>query len=138
LKTSDLIPKGNEKILFVDDEKFLVDVGKELLENLGYHIETRTSSYDALEAFRVQPHAYDIIITDMTMPKMNGVTLAKKIRKIRPDIPIILCSGYSNKIMSDDSTGLEFNGILMKPITLDELANMVRNILDESCNGVQI
>ncbi len=138
LKTSDLIPQGNEKILLVDDEKFLVDVGKELLENLGYHIETRTSSYDALEAFRVQPHAYDIIITDMTMPKMNGLMLAKKIRKIRPDIPIILCSGYSNKIMSEDSADLEFNGILMKPIILHELANMIRSVLDESCNGIQI
>ena len=130
LKTSDLIPQGNEKILFVDDEKFLIDVGKELLENLGYCVETRISPNDALEAFRVQPDTYDLVITDMTMPKMNGVILAEKIRKIRPDIPIILCSGYSNKIMSDDSRDTEFNGVLMKPVTLHELANMIRSVLN--------
>jgi two-component system cell cycle sensor histidine kinase/response regulator CckA len=132
IETSGSLPMGNEQILFVDDEKFLIDIGKEALEDLGYQVETRISSYDALEAFRNQPDKYDLIITDMTMPKMTGTKLAEEIKKIRPGIPIILCTGYSKGITTENATKMGINSILMKPLTLHELANTVRRVLEES------
>ena len=81
---------GAERILFVDDEKALVELGKEILETLGYNVTAKTSGLDALEAFRAQPGAFDLVITDMTMPGFTGRELAEKILQIRADIPIIL------------------------------------------------
>lgn len=129
---SDLLPKGNEQILFIDDEKFLLDVGKELLESLGYRVETRISAYDALEAFQVKPDKYDLIITDMTMPKMTGEELARKIKKIRPNIPVLMCTGFSTMIAPGDIEEMGITSILMKPLTINDLANTVRRILDEN------
>ena len=131
IETSIPLPKGHEQILFVDDEKFLVDIGKESLVSLGYKVETRTSSYDALEAFYNQPDKYDMVITDMTMPKMTGEKLAEEIKKIRPDIPIILCTGYSKSITPENVRDMGISSILMKPLTMHELANTVRSVLDE-------
>ena len=129
---SDLIPHGNEQILFIDDEKILTDVGKELLESLGYNVETRISGYDALEVFQEKPYKYDLIITDMTMPKMTGETLAKKIKNIRPNIPILMCTGLNKKLTQEDIKERGINSILMKPLNISDLANSVRNILDEN------
>jgi PAS domain S-box-containing protein len=131
IEASGFLPKGFEQVLFVDDERSLIDIGKKLLEGLGYKVETRTSSYDALEAFRIQPNKYDLIITDLTMPKMTGEKLSEEIMKIRPDIPIILFTGYSNKITPENAIKIGINKILMKPLNLHELANMVRKVLDE-------
>jgi PAS domain S-box-containing protein len=125
------LSKGNENILFIDDEEFLIDIGKGLLESLGYKVETRTSPYDALEAFRAQADKYDMVITDMTMPKMTGEKLASEIKKIRPDIPIILCTGYSSRITPINVAKMGISDILMKPLTLHTLANTVRKVLDE-------
>ncbi|MFZ3046899.1 MAG: PAS domain S-box protein [Desulfatirhabdiaceae bacterium] len=125
-----LLPTGKECILFVDDEKFLIDIGKELLEGLGYLVETRASPFDAIEAFRVHPEKYDLIISDMNMPKMIGRKLAKEIKKIRPDIPIILCSGFSTWINANMLKEIGISKVLMKPITLNDLANTVREVLD--------
>ena len=129
---SELIPQGNEQILFIDDEKFLTDVAKELLESLGYKVETRVSGYDALEAFQASPYKYDLVITDMTMPKMTGDVLAKKIKTIRPDVPILMCTGFSSMLAEKDIKEMGINSILMKPLTINDLANTVRAILDES------
>jgi len=134
---SELIPRGNEQILFVDDEKFLTDVAKELLESLGYKVETRISGYDALAAFQVNPYKYDLVITDMTMPKMTGDTLAKKIKTIRPNIPILMCTGFSSMLAEKDIKEMGINSILMKPLTINDLANTVRSILDESRVDIQ-
>ena len=87
---------GNEKILFIDDEESIVKMVKRILERLGYQVASRTSSYEAIEAFRATPDKYDIVITDFTMPNMTGIALSKEMLKIRPDIPIIFCTGYSN------------------------------------------
>jgi len=125
-----LLPTGKECILFVDDEKFLIDIGKELLEGLGYLVETRASPFDAIEAFRVHPEKYDLIISDMNMPKMIGQKLTKEIKKIRPDIPIILCSGFSTWINANMLAEIGISKVLMKPITLNDLANTVREVLD--------
>jgi PAS domain S-box-containing protein len=87
------LPRGRERILFVDDEPFIVEIGKGMLEHLGYQVTTRTSSIEALEAFRAQPAKFDLVITDMTMPKMTGDKLAKELMRIMPNLPIILCTG---------------------------------------------
>ena len=124
------LPHGNETILFVDDEKLLLEIGKELLESLGYRVETRASSIDALEAFRVQPAKYDLIVSDMTMPKITGELLAVEIKKIKPDVPIILCTGYSTRLNSEKLIKIGIAKVLMKPVTFNELAVNVREALD--------
>jgi two-component system, cell cycle sensor histidine kinase and response regulator CckA len=125
------LPKGNETILYVDDEKFILDVGNELLTGLGYAVETRASSIDAYEAFRINPMKYDLVISDMTMPKLTGANLALKILEIRPDMPMILCTGFSTRLNADRLKKIGVKTILMKPVTLNELAVTVRRVLDE-------
>ena len=124
------LPHGTDTILFVDDEKLLLEIGKELLESLGYRVETRVSSIDALEAFKVHPAKYDLIVSDMTMPKMSGEHLAVEIKKIRPDVPIILCTGYSTRLNSENLLKIGVVKVLMKPLTMNELAVNVRLALD--------
>ena len=92
------LPTGTESILFVDDEKAAVDVMQSMLEKLGYKVTARTSSIEALEAFKNAPNGFDLVITDMTMPNMTGKSLAKELMTIRPDTPIVLCTGFSEKI----------------------------------------
>lgn len=127
----DSAPGGHETILFVDDEAFLVDIAKESLEGLGYQVEATTNPCDALESFRVQPDKYDLIITDMTMPKMTGEKLAEEIKKIRPEIPIILCTGFSQRITPDNALELGIRKIVTKPFTIYDLATALRTVLDE-------
>ncbi|MCP4625571.1 MAG: response regulator [bacterium] len=90
-----IMPTGTEHILFIDDEKSLVDLGFQILKRLGYAVTTRTSSVEALELFMAQPDKFELIITDMTMPNMTGDELAARLMQIRADIPVILCTGYS-------------------------------------------
>ncbi len=124
------LPTGWESILFVDDEKSLIDLGRDLLERLGYRVETRASAIDAIEAFRSDPQKYDLIISDMTMPKMAGDELASQMRSIRPDIPIILCSGFSEALNTQAMETIGAYAILRKPITYADLAKTVRMVLD--------
>ncbi len=131
-ETSKLLHGGDEKILFVDDEEFQVDICKQSLTNLGYSVMTRTSSIDALEVFQSAPHNFDLVITDMTMPKMTGVELAKKLLDIRSDIPIILCTGYHDQISEKNYKALGIKGFVMKPIILKELSNMIRMVLENN------
>lgn len=121
---------GTEKILLVDDEAPIVKLEKIMLERLGYQVCERTSSLDALEAFKANPDSFDLIISDMAMPNMTGDRLALKIKEIRPEIPIILCTGFSNKLDEMKMEHLGIQGVLMKPVIKSELANMVRNALD--------
>lgn len=124
--------RGSESILFVDDEKGLADLGKEMLESLGYKVTAKTSSPDALEEFRAAPENYDLIITDMTMPVMTGVDLAKRITGIRPGIPIILCTGFSEALMRKQSQTCGICEILLKPYALKTLAKAIRTSLANS------
>lgn len=125
-------PKGNERILFVDDEKDLVDMVKRILEHLGYQTAARTDSIDALETFRALPNDFDLVITDMTMPNMTGDMLSEEIKKIRSDIPIILCSGFSPLINKEKAKSLGIKDFLMKPLAINDLAKAIRNALDPS------
>ncbi|MBW1716311.1 MAG: PAS domain S-box protein [Deltaproteobacteria bacterium] len=128
----DEIPRGKGRILLVDDEKALVDIDKNILEHLGYEAVTRTSSIEALEAFRARPEKYDLVITDMTMPNMTGTELAKELMSIRSDIPVILCTGFSDRINKDRATAMGIRKLLMKPVAIREMAEGIRHVLDRS------
>ena len=125
-----LLPTGNERILFVDDEEALAKLGKLMLEQLGYTVATVTSSAAALETFTAYPDSFDLIITDMTMPELTGKELAAELLKIRPDIPIILCTGYSSMISKENAEEFGIREFCMKPLAMKHLATTVRNVLD--------
>ena len=122
---------GDERILVVDDEPLVVKTIKEMLERLGYDITTKTSSVEALEMFRAAPHSFNAVITDMTMPDMTGVQLSKNLMEIRPDIPIIILTGFNGKINEEKAGELGISGFLMKPVEKRKLAEMARKVLDE-------
>ncbi len=124
-------PMGSESVLFVDDDEYIANMAEQMLVRLGYKATLRYSSLDALALFRNRPDDFDIVITDMTMPNMTGDQLAGEIKKIRPEIPIILSTGYSESIDSDKARELGFSAFLMKPILKKELAVAVRNALDK-------
>ena len=125
-------PTGSERILYIDDEVPIARMGNQMLSKLGYHVTTRTSSTDALELFRSKPDAFDLVITDMTMPNMTGDRLATEIMTIRPDIPIILCTGYSKKITDKEASAIGIRAFAYKPIIKSELATTVRQVLDQN------
>ncbi len=127
-----IMPTGTERILFVDDEKTLVDLGLQILERLGYIVTTRTSSLEALELFMVQPDKFDLVITDMTMPNMTGDEFAAKMMEIRDDIPVILCTGYSERISKDMAHKIGIKEFVLKPIIMSDMATTVRKVLDEA------
>ncbi len=125
-----LLPVGKEYILLVDDEETIIETGKEMLEYLGYSVETCINGAGALDLFKNHPQKFDLVITDMTMPGMNGDVFSKKILETRPDIPIILCTGYNPQI---DEVIAKKNGLkafIFKPLTFKKLATTVRNVLD--------
>jgi PAS domain S-box-containing protein len=122
--------RGSERILFVDDEDFLVDVGKQMLERLGYQVETKSNPLDAIETFASRPDRYDLVVTDLTMPNLAGDALARRLQSIRPDIPIILCTGYSERINEEKAAALGIHALMMKPLSMDELSRTIRRILD--------
>jgi PAS domain S-box-containing protein len=122
---------GSERILLVDDEEPIVRLQKQMLERLGYHVVTRTSSVEALEAFKADPAAYDLVITDMAMPNMTGDQLAGQMVAVRHDIPIVLCTGFSETMPLAKAGAGGIKGFLMKPLARGNLAAVVRKVLDE-------
>ena len=131
-ETAEPVRGGTESILFVDDEVMVVEMGRETLKRLGYRVTTRTSSIEALELFRVKPGEFDLVITDQTMPNMTGDNLAVELLRIRPDIPIILCTGFSHAITPEKASALGIREFVMKPIVGAQLGRVVRRVLDES------
>ena len=124
------IPGGKrEHILFVDDEKLLVEVTQKNLEKLGYRVTAKSSSIDALEAFSKKPDDFDLVLTDFTMPNMTGIQLAKRIMKQRPHIPVIICTGYSEAISPDQLKEIGIHILLTKPMTKSILARAIRKEL---------
>jgi two-component system, cell cycle sensor histidine kinase and response regulator CckA len=123
---------GNEHILLIDDESSIVKLNKIILENLGYKVTTSTDSLEALESFRLAPSMFDLVITDMTMPKMTGNKLAAELIKSRPDIPVMICTGYGQEISKKVSTQIGIKAIVYKPVRIAELARVVRKVLDEA------
>ena len=129
---SGIFPSGTERILFVDDEPAIAKMNSEILERLGYRVTIRTSSVEALELFRTRPGDFDLVITDLTMPAMTGDRLAVELISVRPDIPVILCTGYSKKISAETSAGLGIKAFAYKPVLKRELAETVRKVLDDA------
>ncbi len=125
------VPGGSERVLLVDDEEALVKVGKTILEDLGYKVSAFTNSTDALTHFTKDPLAFDAIVTDYTMPQITGCELAGKIREIRPDVPVILCSGYLDENVEMKIRNAAINEFIRKPITRVELAKAMRRIFDK-------
>ena len=130
VETDTPIQKGDEQILLVDDQDMVAQMEKQMLERLGYHVTVRTSSIDALEAFRANPDKFDLVITDMTMPNMTGDKLAGEMIKIRSDMPVILCTGFSETMSKERAASLGIKGFLMKPVVMKDLSNIIRKVLD--------
>jgi CheY-like chemotaxis protein len=125
------LPTGDEKILFVDDEEPLANMVTQMLERLGYQVEAKTNPDEALELFRSNPDEFDLVISDMTMPQMTGDKLAKKLMEIRPDIPIIISTGFSEKMDENKANAMGIRAFVLKPLIMRTLAVTVRKVLDE-------
>jgi len=126
------IPTGNERILFIDDEQPIVNLAKQVMERLGYDVVTKTDSIEALRLIQTNPAEFDLVITDLTMPNMAGDALAQEIMRIRPDIPIILCTGFSKRISEEKAKDLGIRAFINKPILKPEIAETIRKVLDEN------
>jgi len=122
---------GTERILFIDDEPALTYLAKEMLSRLGYEVTIKTSSIEAFDFFREKSHEFDLVITDMTMPAMTGDRLAQKVMEIRPDIPVILCSGYNAHISEEKIKEMGIREFIMKPWEMKKLAKTIRKVLDK-------
>jgi PAS domain S-box-containing protein len=123
-------PGGTETLLFVDDEQSIVDMTKQILQKLGYTVEAKTSPQKALEVFKADPAHFDLVISDMTMPQMDGMTLSEKIKALRPDIPIIICTGHSSIEDEKKASAAGIAAYALKPITMSEMAKLIREVLD--------
>jgi len=127
--------RGHERVLFVDDEQMLVEFAGQMLTTLGYQTTIKTSSLEALEAFKVDPDSFDLVITDMTMPQMTGADLAKEILSIRPEVPIILCTGYSDQIDEAKAGRIGIRRLIIKPLSVSDTSLAIREVLDGRRTG---
>jgi CheY-like chemotaxis protein/anti-sigma regulatory factor (Ser/Thr protein kinase) len=129
-KAPEVLPSGNERILLIDDEAPIVEMTRQVLEHQGYEVTIRTSSVEALELFKQKANDFDLVITDMTMPNMTGDKLAIEMMEIRPDIPIILFTGFSKKISDETASEIGIKAFTYKPVVKADLAKTVRKVLD--------
>ncbi|OPY68855.1 MAG: Blue-light-activated protein [Syntrophorhabdaceae bacterium PtaU1.Bin034] len=124
------IPEGRESILLIDDEETLIEIGTEMLERLGYSVTATTNSIEALRIFKKRPHSFDLVITDQAMPRMSGLELAREMISVRDDIPIILCTGFSEAVSKEQVPNLGIREFLLKPLVRKEMAEAIRRVLD--------
>lgn len=122
---------GDERILIVDDEESLVDMYEATLQRLGYRVTAFDNSLETLAVFRSTPESFDLVITDQTMPGMVGTELAEKIRQLRPDIPVILCTGNSPMVSGETAEQIGISKFILKPVSRKDLAIAVRQVLDK-------
>ncbi len=122
---------GARRILCVDDDEAIVTMLPAMLEPDGYDVVTCTSSVTALDTFQRAPHAFDLVITDYKMPKMSGEDLIRALRRVRPDIPIILCSGFFQEVPARHAQTLGINAFLRKPVTKDEVSRVVQHVFQQ-------
>ena len=135
LPAADQLPRGTERILFVDDEEILAEVGQQMLSEYGYSVVKATGGRQALELFRADPREFDLVITDQTMPDLTGKELTAELLQLRPDLPVILCTGYSGQISSDEAQRMGIREYCMKPLNLSQLVRIVRKVLDGTGPG---
>jgi len=124
------LPRGNEKILFIDDQESLAEVWSQMLREYGYQVTTEINSSKALENFKQNPHQFDLVITDQTMPNITGKDLIKEMLEIKPDILTILCTGYSTRIAEEETKQLGIKAFCMKPLDLPQFLHIIRRVLD--------
>jgi PAS domain S-box-containing protein len=123
------IPMGKERILLIDDEEIQVRTLQHMLERLGYRVMAKTRAPEALETFRTQPDAFDLVITDQTMPELSGANLAREILQIRPDMPVILYTGYSETLAEEEARSIGIRDFALKPLTVRDMAERIRRAL---------
>ena len=126
---SERLESGKERILFIDDETIIIELGTDMLTHLGYQVESFQDPLKALLSLKSEPNRYDLVITDFNMPKMNGDVLAKEIEKVKPDLPVILCSGYQEWSYPKENLPVALKAVLVKPFTLRELTKTIRKAL---------
>ena len=130
VETLGIIPRGNESILIVDDDESLLEMEENILQRLGYEVTSARSADEALDRFRGSAKAFDLVITDQTMPHKTGEQLARELLTLEPDARIILCTGYSETISEEKAMALGIRAFLMKPVVIARLAHTVRKVLD--------
>lgn len=121
--------KSTDQVLCVDDQQQVLKVLQMMLQKLGYHVVAKNDSVQALDLFQQAPEQFALVITDIVMPKMNGIELAKKMMCIRPDIPIVFCSGYSDSFSHEEAKNMGISDYLAKPITMEKLASTIERLL---------
>jgi len=124
------IEGGNERILLVDDELDLAHIGKLMLQRLGYRVISRTNATKALDLFKRESGRFDLLITDMSMPQMSGLALVQEARILKPDLPVIICTGYNERLARTDIRSVNINAVVFKPLRLDEIARVIRQVLN--------
>lgn len=127
--SADALPRGMERVLLVEDEVALAELGRDMLHSLGYEVVVRTNPADALHAFELMPQRFDLLVTDQTMPRMTGETLVREVLRLRPDIPVIMMTGFSHTMDADKARALGVRGFLRKPLLLRDLAPAIRRAL---------
>ncbi len=132
VQTNEVTPTGTEHILLVDDEEEILTMEKDMLERFGYKVTSRASSIEALEVFKTSPAKFNMVITDMAMPNMAGDELSVELSKIRPDIPVMLCTGFSETMSEEKAASLGISGFLLKPIVMKDLLHKIREVLDKN------
>jgi len=125
------LPRGTERVLLVDDDELLADIGEMLLSNQGYRVVKEVSSLNALELFKQNPDQFDVLMTDQTMPQMTGLELIRELKSIKPELSTILCTGYSSKVSPGELSRLSVDAFCLKPLKLADLAHTIRNVLDD-------
>jgi nitrogen-specific signal transduction histidine kinase/FixJ family two-component response regulator len=128
------VPGGQERVMIVDDENMLVGLWQNMLEQLGYKVTAFTNSAHALATFLSKPHAFDIMITDMTMPHLSGIDLIKAVKEVRKDLPVVLCTGYNKLISETNAHSLGIRQVVMKPFGIETLARAIRESLTPETN----
>ena len=128
--TEEPISSGHERILLVDDEASLAELMHNMLEPFGYRVTIKTSSYQALEALQEQPDNFDLVITDQTMPEMTGAELAQRMLQIRPNLPIILCTGYSSIMNEEKAKEVGIKAFILKPFEIKDITKLIRKTLE--------
>jgi CheY-like chemotaxis protein len=136
VETGEPAPGGGERLLLVDDEPDLVEIGRKSLERLGYQVDAMTSSTAALKAFEAAPDRWSLVITDHVMPALSGETMARSMLHLRPDLPIVMCTGYGEAISADVARAAGIREFVLKPMVGRDLGRMVRRLLDEVAQAV--
>lgn len=129
-QNAETVPGGTERILFVDDEEALVQSTSTMLSRLGYRVTGMKNSHQALAAFAAAPEDFDLLITDQTMPQLTGTELAERVLTMRANFPILLCTGFSNRISPTKALDMGIKGFLNKPFGKRDIARAIRKILD--------